>query len=101
MPRFTLLSLDVDDLDVALLRGDLVVVRRAESDQLDWELVATSPPREPIPQAPCRLTMTMLEGGRLLRGDAVVVRSDEQRHVFRGVGDLDGLRTSDGLEPEV
>ena len=43
--------------------------------------------------------MAVLEDGRLLTGDAVVVRSDEQRHVFRGAGELEGLTPSDGLDP--
>ena len=98
--RFTVAQLHVDDVEVPLLQADLVVVRRPEADALDWELVATSLPGERLQQAPCHLTMSVLEDGRLLRGDALVVRSDEQRHVFRGAGELDGLRRTDGLGPE-
>jgi hypothetical protein len=42
--------------------------------------------------------MSNLIDGRVLSGDALVVRSDEQRHVFRGGGELSGLRAEDGLE---
>jgi hypothetical protein len=44
--------------------------------------------------------MGVLEDGRVLRGPALVVRSDEQRHVFRGAGTLEGLRADDGLGAE-
>ncbi len=96
--RFSLAQVHVDDAELPLLRADLLVVRREEAPDLDWELVATSPPVTAFEPAPCRLTMAVLEDGRLLRGDALVVRSDEQRHVFRGAGDLDGLTSADGLD---
>lgn len=95
--RFTLAQVHVDDAELPLLQADLLVVRREETEDLDWELVATSPPVVALEQAPCRLTMAVLEDGRLLRGAALVVRSDDQRHVFRGAGDLDGLTEADGL----
>jgi hypothetical protein len=96
--RFTLAQVHVDDIELTLMQADLLVVRREETDALDWELVATTLPSLPLPQAPCRLAMTVLEDGRLLRGDALVVRSDDRRHVFRGAGALDGLTDADGLE---
>jgi len=89
----------VDDAELPLMQADLVVVRREETEALDWELVATTLATSALPQAPCRLVMSVLEDGRVLRGDALVVRSDEQRHVFRGAGDLQGLTVADGLEP--
>jgi len=82
------------------MTADLLVVRREESDDLDWEVVSTTLPVTALPQAPCRLVMSVLEDGRLLRGPALVVRSDERRHVFRGAGDLEGLRTTDGLDQD-
>jgi hypothetical protein len=97
--RFTLAQVHVDDIELPLMQADLLVVRREETAALDWELVATTLMTSAFPQAPCRITMSVLEDGRVLRGDALVVRSDQQRHVFRGAGDLDGLRSDDGLEP--
>jgi hypothetical protein len=93
--RFTLATLAVSGVDVPLLVGDLVVVRHEGTAELDWELVATSPPVQAYAQEPHQLTMVVLADGRTLTGDAVVVRSDEQRHVFRGMGPLDGLRADD------
>lgn len=98
--RFTLAQLHVDDAELPLMTADLLVVRREESDDLDWEVVSTTLPVTALPQAPCRLVMSVLEDGRLLRGPALVVRSDERRHVFRGAGDLEGLRTTDGLDQD-
>ncbi len=98
--RFTLGQVHVDDTELPVLQADLLVVRRDETDDLDWELVATSPPTTAFEPAPCRLVMAVLEDGRLLQGDALVVRSDERRHVFRGAGALAGLRDSDGLDAD-
>jgi hypothetical protein len=98
--RFTVAHLQVDDIEVPLLQADLVVVQRDESRVLDWELVATSLPGASLEPAPCRLAMGVLEDGRVLRGPALVVRSDEQRHVFRGAGALEGLRAGDGLDAD-
>jgi hypothetical protein len=95
--RFTLASLEVSGFGVPLQVGDLVVVRHDGATELDWELVATTFPVEPYEREPHQLEMVALDG-RLLRGDAVVVRSDEQRHVFRGVGPLAGLQPTDGLD---
>ena len=95
--HFTLAQVHVDDLELPLMTADLLVVRREETADLDWELVATTLVTAALDQAPCRLVMSVLDDGRLLRGDALVVRSDEQRHVFRGAGELEGLVDADGL----
>ena len=89
----------VDDAELPLMSADLVVVRRVETTDLDWECVAISRPGEPLPLAPVRLVMDDLLSGRRFTGNAVVVRSDDRRHVFRGGGALGGITTDDGLEP--
>ncbi len=96
--RFTLAQVHVDDVELPLMHADLLVVRREETEILDWELVTTTLPTASLPQAPCRLVMAVLDDGRMLRGPALVVRSDDQRHVFRGAGELDGLVVADGLD---
>ncbi|MEY3511417.1 MAG: hypothetical protein RL486_82 [Actinomycetota bacterium] len=85
--------------DVPLLSADLVVVRRPETDRLDWECVAFTLLMDPFPQEPVFLEMVDVVESRTLSGDALVVRSDQNRHVFRGGGDLSGLMPEDGLEP--
>ena len=94
---FTLASLEVSGFGVPLQVGDLVVVRHEGSPELDWELVATTLPIEAYALEPHQLTMVVDDDRRLLRGDAVVVRSDDRRHVFRGIGPLEGLTETDGL----
>lgn len=84
--------------EVPLLSADLVVVRRPETDRLDWECVAFTLLMDPFPQEPVFLEMVDVVESRTLSGDALVVRSDQNRHVFRGGGDLSGLMPEDGLE---
>ena len=95
----TLESLTVNGEEVPLLSADLVVVRRPETDRLDWECVAFTLLMDPFPQEPVFLEMVDVVESRTLSGDALVVRSDQNRHVFRGGGDLSGLTPADGLEP--
>jgi hypothetical protein len=95
----TLESMTVNGEEVPLLSADLVVVRRPESDRLDWECVAFTLLMDPFPQEPVFLEMVDVVESRTLSGDALVVRSDQNRHVFRGGGDLSGLTPADGLEP--
>lgn len=85
--------------EVPLLSADLVVVRRPETDRLDWECVAFTLLMDPFPQEPVFLEMVDVVESRTLSGDALVVRSDQNRHVFRGGGDLSGLMPEDDLGP--
>ena len=93
--RFTVATLRVGPTELPLLYADLVVVRHPGADELDWECVAATLPGPAYPREPHQLTMVVLDDGRTLTGDAIVVRSDEQRHVFRGMGPLGGLRSDD------
>ncbi len=95
----TLESMTVNGEEVPLLSADLVVVRRPETDRLDWECVAFTLLMDPFPKEPVFLEMVDVVESRTLSGDALVVRSDQNRHVFRGGGDLSGLTPADGLEP--
>jgi hypothetical protein len=95
----TLESMTVNGEEVPLLSADLVVVRRPETDRLDWECVAFTLLMDPFPQEPVFLEMVDVVESRTLSGDALVVRSDQNRHVFRGGGDLSGLMPEDGLDP--
>ncbi len=96
----TLESMTVNGEDVPLLSADLVVVRRPETDRIDWECVAFTLLMDPFPQEPVFLEMVDVVESRTLSGDALVVRSDQNRHVFRGGGDLNGLTAEDGLESD-
>jgi hypothetical protein len=96
----TLESMTVNGEEVPLLSSDLVVVRRTETDRIDWECVAFTLLMDPFPQEPVFLEMVDVVESRTLSGDALVVRSDQNRHVFRGGGDLNGLTAEDGLESD-
>ena len=96
----TLESMTVNGEEVPLLSADLVVVRRPETDRLDWECIAFTLLMDPFPQEPCFLEMVDVVDSRPLSGHALVVRSDHNRHVFRGGGELSGLTAEDGLESE-
>jgi hypothetical protein len=96
----TLESMTVNGEEVPLLSADLVVVRRPETDRIDWECVAFTLLMDPFPQEPVFLEMVDVVESRTLSGDALVVRSDQNRHVFRGGGDLNGLTEEDGLESD-
>lgn len=96
---FTLARVFADEMELPLMSADLMVVRRPESESLDWECVAITVPMTPLPLSPVRLVMDDLVSGRQFDGTAVVVRSDQQRHVFRGGGNLIGINSSDGLDP--
>lgn len=93
--RFTVATLDAGQVRLPLVHAQLLVVRHDGTEELDWECVAFTLPTDPHDKVPLRLRMDVLEGGRSFSGDAVVVRSDERRHVFRGVGALEGLRVGD------
>ena len=95
----TLESMTVNGEEVPVLSADLVVVRRPETDRLDWGCIAFTLLMDPFPQEPVFLEMVDVVESRTLSGDALVVRSDQNRHVFRGGGDLSGLMPEDGLEP--
>lgn len=95
----TLESMTVNGEEVPLLSGDLVVVRRTETDRIDWECIAFTLLMDPFPQEPCLLEMVDVVESRTLSGHALVVRSDQNRHVFRGGGDLSGLTVEDDLGP--
>ena len=96
----TLESMTVNGEEVPLLSADLVVVRRPETDRIDWECVAFTLLMDPFPQEPVFLEMVDVVESRTLSGDALVVRSDQNRHVFRGGGDLSGLTEEDALESD-
>ncbi len=91
--RFFVEQLAASGRDLPLVGGDLLVVRRPESPDLDWELVAKSRGREHIDLSPYDLMISGPEG--TFTGPAILVRSDGVAHVFRGAGDLGGFDEAD------
>ena len=84
----------------------IVIVRREESADLDWEVVADSTAPVTLDLHRAELTMTAITGvdtsvdenGRLatasMSGPATVVRFVDSSVVFRGDGPLDGFDES-------
>lgn len=69
--------------------GDLMVVRRENSEFLDWEVVHRTTEHVTVIEQPYHLHIHSPEGR--FAGDAILVRTDGISHVFRGVGDLVGF----------
>ena len=96
---FTLARLAIGDRVLPLVHGDVVVVARAESSQLDWEIIAKTVEVEPVAQRTHDLQIRAITGadelGTLemadLTGSAFLVRAIEDSLVFRGTGHLAGF----------
>jgi hypothetical protein len=97
--RLVVHHLEVDDAAVPVRFATLVAVARAESAQLDWEVVAECLGGPGITHGRHRLELTCITGaepdGSLrfadLSGDAIVVRVVDTTLVVRGDGPLEGL----------
>jgi hypothetical protein len=88
--RFAVATLLIDDRDVRLKYGDLLIVAHDGGTELDWECLAMPFDPAPLDQGAYRLAVETLEG-RHLAGDAVLVRSVDGTHVLRGAGPLAGI----------
>lgn len=80
--------------DTTLRYADLVIARNDEAADLDWELMATTLDRTPIDHGAHHLEMVTADGA-WLAGDAILVRSIDGTHVFRGAGPIDGFDTDE------
>jgi hypothetical protein len=97
--RLHLAQLDADGVPMPLRHADLVVVARAETAALDWEVVAHTIDPHVVAPGHHDLSMSCLHGvdddGSLrvidLAGSAFLVRSVDNAVVFRGSGPLDGF----------
>jgi hypothetical protein len=97
--RLVIHRLEVDGVDLPVRFATLVAVARAESSQVDWEVVADCV--TPVTRELGRCSVEMLcitgadEQGHLvlgeLSGEAVVVRFMDRTLVLRGDGPLAGL----------
>ena len=98
----TIERLVLESRDLPLRHATLMVVARAETPELDWEVVAHTIEPEPVAAGIYNLTLRCLDGlddtgdlaFRQLAGSAFLVRSVERALVFRGSGMLDGFERS-------
>lgn len=97
--RFVIHRLEVDGVDLPLRFATVVAVVRAETEQVDWEVVAECIDPVGTELGRCRVELLCITGadddGHLIlgefSGDAVVVRFLERTLVLRGDGPLSGL----------
>ena len=103
--RLVVHRLEVDGVDVPVRFATVVAVARAETEQVDWEVVADCVAPVGNDLGRCRVEMLCITGadpeGHLvlgeLSGDAIVVRFVDRTLVLRGDGPLAGL-TIDQLQ---
>lgn len=93
--RFDVAALRLDGDDVRLRYADLVVADPDGTDELQWECIAVPVTFARLSVGAYAVAVDTLEG-RTLHGDAILVRSVNGTHVFRGAGPLAGL-TADEL----
>ncbi len=87
--RFYISNLTVSGRPIPSQGGDLIVARRDESPDLDWELVHRTTEAISIEPAPYEIHLDGPEGA--FSGTALLIRSDGRSLVFRGAGDLFGF----------
>jgi hypothetical protein len=87
---FSVTSLRIGVDDTTLRYADLVVARSEGAPGIDWELMVTTLDRTPIDHGAHHLVMETADGASLA-GDAILVRSIEGTHVFRGAGPIAGF----------
>jgi hypothetical protein len=91
---FNIASLAIGLDDTTLRYADLVIARSEGAAELDWELMATTLDRTPVDHGAHHLVMATVDG-TFLEGDAILVRSIDGTHVFRGAGPLEGFDASE------
>ena len=92
--RFSIAYLRIDGRDVRLKYADLLVAQPDGNEAIDWECVLMPFDPTPMEQGAYDLEVDTIDA-RVLRGDAVLVRSVQGTHVLRGAGPLTGLEPAD------
>ena len=92
--RFDIATLAVERVAVPLKAAYLLVAEQPGAQELQWECLAYALDEAPIAQGRYRVDLTTLDG-RVLGGDAILVRSVDGAHVLRGAGALDGIDADD------
>ncbi len=88
--RFRVDALHLDRDEVPIRYGDLLVTRTTSSAAVDWECVLMTVDPAPIDHGAHHLRLVTTEQ-RELAGHAILVRSIEGTHVFRGAGPIHGF----------
>jgi hypothetical protein len=92
--RFDIAVLAVEQVPVPMKAGYLLVAETDDGVHPQWEALVYAFETAPIAQGRYRVDLTTLDG-RVLGGDAVLVRSIDGTHVLRGAGPLEGIGPDD------
>ncbi len=92
--RFDVAALRLDGADVRLRYADLVVADPDGTDDLQWECIAVPLAFDRLAAGAYAVAADTLDG-RTLTGDAILVRSVNGTHVFRGAGPLAGIEAGE------
>jgi hypothetical protein len=98
--RFDIALLAVERVPVRLKAAYLLVAEQEGIEELQWECLAYALDPAPIAEGRYRVDLTTLDG-RVLGGEAVLVRSVEGTHVLRGDGPLEGVDRAELGSPEI
>ena len=88
--RFDVAYLSIEQVNLPLKAAYLLVADTDDAVDPQWELLAYALDEAPLGQRTYRIDLTTLDG-RVMGGDAFLVRSVDGVHVLRGAGPLDGV----------
>ena len=92
--RFDVAHLRLDGEEVRLRYADLVVADPDGTDQLQWECIVVPLAFDQLATGAYAVSVDTLDG-RTLNGDAILVRSVNGTHVFRGADPLAGVEAGE------
>jgi hypothetical protein len=92
--RFDIATVAIEQVPVPMKAGYLLVAESDDGDHPQWEALVYALDAAPVAQGRYRVDISTLDG-RVLGGDAVLVRSVEGTHVLRGAGPLEGIVDAD------
>jgi hypothetical protein len=92
--RFDVAYLSIDQVNLPLKAGYLLVADTDDAVDPQWELLAYALDEVPLALGTYRIDLTTLDG-RVMGGDAFLVRSVAGVHVLRGAEALDGVDPTD------
>ena len=88
--RFDVATLAIEQVPVPLKAAYLLVAEQDGHDELQWECIAVALDPAEVARGRYRVDVTTLDG-RVVGGEAVLVRSIDGTHVLRGDGPLSGV----------
>ena len=88
--RFDVAYVSIEHVNMPIKAGYLLVADVDDSADPQWELLAYAFDQASLERRRYRVDLTTLQG-RVMGGDAFLVRSVDGAHVMRGAGPLEGV----------